>query len=332
MATRGLVRAAGRLLLHRRQTHDRLANRGDRKLHAELVAERGRPRTACEHGGAGLDGPRFGHDAAEPAALHLDAARGAVLVDGAAEFHERGRHGGRRLGRIGRAVAGREDAAFPRAAGRLAALRGLAAAQHVRGHANRRRELAPLGPAGNLGFVVAEVQQAAALEARVFAAVCGKLIPQLEAPGGHGQFARVAVLLAAPAPVAARLFGADAALFDHGDRQPALGQVVGGEDTDDPAADHDDVGTGWQVGRGLDETQWLGHGWGSVVASGWHALAHVELRHAIAALPADRCALRHEQRIAGDGGQHAAIGAANRTPPASRYMNSLRRWARTMRW
>jgi hypothetical protein len=36
-------------------------------------------------------------------------------------------------------------------------------------------------------------------------------------------------------------------------------------------------------------------------------LWHVELRHAIAAFPADRGALRHEQRVAGDGGQHAAI-------------------------
>jgi hypothetical protein len=31
---------------------------------------------------------------------------------------------------------------------------------------------------------------------------------------------------------------------------------------------NDDVGTGWQVGRGLNETQWLGHGWGSVAARG----------------------------------------------------------------
>ena len=36
----------------------------------------------------------------------------------------------------------------------------------------------------------------------------------------------------------------------------ALGQVVGGEDTDDPAADHDDVGTGRRVGRRLDKAQW----------------------------------------------------------------------------
>jgi hypothetical protein len=140
------------------------------------------------------------------------------------------------------------------------ALRGLAAAEHVRGHADRLREFAPLGPAGDLGFVIAEVQQAAATEAGVFAAVGGKLFPEFEAPGRHRQFAGVAVLLTAPAPVAARLFGADAALFDHGDRQPAPGQVVRGEDTDDAAADHDDVGAGRQVGRSLDKAQGLGHG------------------------------------------------------------------------
>ena len=212
------------------------------KPHAELVAERRRPRAARENRDAGLDRPGFGHDAADAAALELDAARGAILVDGAAELHERDCHRWRRPGSIGRAVAGREDAALPRAAGRLAALRGLATAQHVRGHASGLREFAPLGPGGNLGFVIAEVQQSAAREARVFAAVGGKPIPELQAPGRHRQFARVAVLLAAPAPVPARLFGADQSLLDQCDLQAALLQVIRGKHADDAATDDHDIG------------------------------------------------------------------------------------------
>ena len=165
-----------------------------------------------------------------------------------------------------------------------------------------------LGPAGNLGLVIAEIQQAAAVEARVFAAVGGKLLPEIEALGRHGQFARVAVLLAAPAPVAARLLGADPALFDHGDRQAAPGQVVGGEDTDDAAADHDDVGAGRRLGRSLDVAQRRGHGGSRSSLQAWHALHDVELRDAIAAFPPDRRALGHEERIAGARRQHAAIG------------------------
>src|SRR3954470_15751941 len=42
--------------------------------------------------------------------------------------------------------------------------------------------------------------------------------------------------------------------------------------------------------------------------SGLDTLDHVELRDTIAALPADRRALGHEQRIAGPRRQHAAVG------------------------
>ena len=66
-------------------------------------------------------------------------------------------------------------------------------------------------------------------QAHVVADVGRHVFPQRQALGGQRQLAGVAVLLAAPAPVAARLLGADQALLDQGDRQPTLGQVVGGE-------------------------------------------------------------------------------------------------------
>jgi hypothetical protein len=97
------------------------------------------------------------------------------------------------------------------------------------------------------------------MKARVFTAVGGKLLPQVETLARQRQFASVAVLLPAPTPVAARLLGADPSLLDQDDRKTALGQVVGGEDTDDAAADHDDVSGGGRLGGCVDELQRRGH-------------------------------------------------------------------------
>ena len=46
-----------------------------------------------------------------------------------------------------------------------------------------------------------------------------------------------------------------------------------------------------------------------MAVSGRHFLHDVELGHALPALPSDRRALRHEDRIAGMCRQHAAVGA-----------------------
>src|SRR4030095_11867767 len=70
---------------------------------------------------------------------------------------------------------------------------------------------------------------------------------------------RVPVLLAAPAPVSAGLLGADPSLFNQGDRNAALGQVVGRKDTEDAAADHDDVSGGRRPGGSVDMVQRRGH-------------------------------------------------------------------------
>ena len=51
--------------------------------------------------------------------------------------------------------------------------------------------------------------------------------------------ARVAALRAAPAPVAARLLGADLALLAQGDVDALLGERERGARADDAAADHD---------------------------------------------------------------------------------------------
>ncbi|GAU06564.1 hypothetical protein BSLA_03r0518 [Burkholderia stabilis] len=116
-----------------------------------------------------------------------------------------------------------------------------------------------MGPTRQLGFVIAQIQQPATMKTRVFAGFGGKSFPEIEALACHRQLARVAVLLPAPAPVAARLLGSDPALLDQRDRNPAQGQVVGGKDADDPASDHDDVSRGRQRGRSLYVLQWRRH-------------------------------------------------------------------------
>ena len=118
-----------------------------------------------------------------PPALQLDAAGRAVLVDAATELHERSCHGRRSLGRIGGAIAGREDAAFPGAAGRLPSLGGLPAIEHVGGHSGGLRKVAPTAPTRQLGLVVTEIQQPAAMKAGVFTGFGGKSLPEIKALG-----------------------------------------------------------------------------------------------------------------------------------------------------
>ena len=144
-------------------------------------------------------------------------------------------------------------------------------AQHVARHAGGLRKITPAGPTGQFGLVVTEIQQPAAMKTRVFTAFGGKSFPEIEALARHRQFASVAVLLPAPAPVAAGLLGADPALLDQGDRNAALGQVVGGKDTDDAAADHDDVSRGRRRGRSLDVVQRRGHDGSRSPVQAWTA-------------------------------------------------------------
>jgi hypothetical protein len=102
--------------------------------------------------------PGFRDDPADPSARKLDAAGRAVLMNAATELHGRRCHGGALPCQIGRAIRRREHPAFPAAPGRMPALGGFSAAQHVRRHAGGLRKITPTGPARKLGFVVAEIK------------------------------------------------------------------------------------------------------------------------------------------------------------------------------
>ncbi|MNX65147.1 hypothetical protein D3C86_961910 [compost metagenome] len=127
-------------------------------------------------------------------------------------------------------------------------------------HACGNGKVTPARPAGKLGFIVAQIKQPTAPKARVLAALCAKFFPKRQALGGNRQFAGVAVLLAAPAPVTAGLLRPDQALFDQRHLQTAPGEVIGGEDTDDAAADNDGVRRCRQFRRCRDLLQRGGHG------------------------------------------------------------------------
>jgi hypothetical protein len=211
------------------------------------------------HDGRGADRAFLGDDSRGASAGRLDAAGGAELMhrsaglEDAACDHRCGPRG------IRRAIRRREDAALPALAGRAAAGGSLLGGEHMGDHTHTGGEVAPFCPTGELSIVVAEIEQAAAPKTEIFADIHCEAVPQGEAFRRQRQLARIAVLLPAPAPVAARLLGADPPLLDESDLHAAPGEVIGRADADDAAADDDDVGAVGQCGAGVDLEQWRRH-------------------------------------------------------------------------
>src|SRR5204863_4954289 len=79
-------------------------------------------------------------------------------------------------------------------------------------------------------------------EAGIGAGIVLHVLPQPQRLAGERDFGARAALLAAPAPVAARLLAADVTLLDQRDGMTLPCQVVGRRDTDDAATDDDDIG------------------------------------------------------------------------------------------
>ncbi|MNO92750.1 hypothetical protein D3C76_843320 [compost metagenome] len=152
--------------------HDREdggAHRGLGKANAQLRAEGRRPGAAGHHHLTGLDHALFGNHPGYPARLGFDTAGSAELMDRPAMLEHSLGDQRRRPRRVGDAIGRREYAAQPGLAGGRAALRGLGTAQHMGGDALGDGEVAPLGPAIELGLVVRQIEQSAATEAEVLA-------------------------------------------------------------------------------------------------------------------------------------------------------------------
>jgi len=104
------------------------------------------------------------------------------------------------------------------------------------------RAQGPRFPLREVGRPRGDVNQAGATKARIDTQLAAELAPDFQALHGQRQFAQVAMLLAAPTPVAAGLLAADPALLEQGDGEPLLRERIGRGAAGNAAADYHDVG------------------------------------------------------------------------------------------
>ena len=153
---------------------------------------------------------------------------------------------------ISGSVGWREHATLPLPSGRLPSLIGLFGAKHKCGHTGSAREIPPRLPSGQQALVLRKIKQATTPEVGVFPGLPCNIFPKLQALRRHRQFAGVAVLLAAPAPVPARLLSGDAPLFEQGNPHTPARQIVSGEYTHHATADDDCIRLARQICTGLN--------------------------------------------------------------------------------
>ncbi|MHC2316402.1 hypothetical protein ACVINX_001169 [Bradyrhizobium diazoefficiens] len=121
------------------------------------------------------------------------------------------------------------------------------------------RDRGPAFPAGELVLALGQEQDAGAAEAGIDAGVVLHVLPQPQRLARQRNLLTRAALLAAPAPIAARLFAADMPLLDERDGKPLLRQMIGRRDADDAAADDDDVGLRRQAFVAIYTVERRGH-------------------------------------------------------------------------
>src|SRR5262249_7221488 len=92
-----------------------------------------------------------------------------------------------------------------------------------------------------------DVEQPGPAKAGIDAKLLVEVAPQFEALHRQRKLAQIAVLLAAPAPIAAGLLTGDAPLLQKGNRHSFLCQSVGGGSAGHAAADHHHVCGTWQL-------------------------------------------------------------------------------------
>ena len=233
---------------------------------AQIVApaEEGAPGAAGQQNRPGADDPTLGDDARDLAAFDVEAARRTILVKRSPELACGLGDGGSGQRRLGAAVGRRMDAADPLAGAAGRELLGLGAAQHPAVHLILACLEGPRLPLGEVVRAIRDIGEAGAAEAGLGAQFAGQLAPDLQALHGERQFAQVAMLLAAPAPVPAGLLAADHTLLEQRHTVTAFRQPIGGRTARDAAADHHDFGGGREflvADDGLD-------GWGHRLPAG----------------------------------------------------------------
>jgi hypothetical protein len=104
------------------------------------------------------------------------------------------------------------------------------------------RDLGPFLPGRQFFRILGQEQDARTPKAGIDTGIALHVLPQAQRLAGKRDFGARTALLAAPAPIAARLLRADMPLLDQCNRLPLLRQVIGRRDADDAAADDDDIG------------------------------------------------------------------------------------------
>ena len=117
----------------------------------------------------------------------------------------------------------------------------------------------PFLVAGDVGVVTGEIEQAPLPEAGLRAGPLVHAAPLAQGLDGERNLAGIAPLLAAPAPVAARLLAGDLAFLAEGHRDALLRQGQRGTGADDAAPDDDHVGPCGDRGIGGDGLYAWGH-------------------------------------------------------------------------
>ena len=210
--------------VHGGRAHHRSAHLQLRQADIEAAAEQARPGPARQQHRIAGDAALFGDRGRDAARRGLDPPDGAVGHDHGAAL-ARGLGDGRgRLLRFRTPVAGRMQAAEPPAI--AAGRQGLCfrAAQEARVDLKWLGALQPGLPFGKPGLVADQIEDAVLAEAGFATHPLVHATPEPQAFQHQRKLPRVAAHLAAPAPIAARLLGADLALLAQHDRHAAFGQ------------------------------------------------------------------------------------------------------------
>src|SRR5580704_3380152 len=140
----------------------------------------------------------------------------------------------------------------------------------------------PLLPGRQFGRVLGQKQDTGAPKAGIDAGVILHILPQPQRLAGQRNFGARPALLAAPAPIAARLLRADMPLLDQRDGASLLREMIGRRDADDATADDHNIGLGRQALIACDTAERWGHEtlligiWSKPVGSSWRVHARIK--------------------------------------------------------
>jgi hypothetical protein len=181
-------------------------------------------------------------------------------MDGDAVLSRGGRERRHRHRRLGASVARRVQAADPFVGIAGQALGDLGRRQDGGVNLLLARDRGPALPAGELVLALGQEQHAGAAEAGIDAGVVLHILPQPQRLARQWNLLTRAALLAAPAPIAARLLPADMPFLDERDGKPLLRQMIGRGHTDHAAADDDDIHLRRQAFVAIYTVERRGHG------------------------------------------------------------------------